>query len=105
VRTNGSLECWGYNSQGEVGRPDAVGAYFAEPTPVDLTFAEEFLGKTPTFVDVATGSTENGRFTCARTDDGIVLCWGDNEHGQVGNGTQGNDRHRPVFVAGVRAAP
>jgi alpha-tubulin suppressor-like RCC1 family protein len=37
---------------------------------------------------------------CATTFDGVAYCWGSNTFGQLGDGTSGNDRTRPVRVAG-----
>jgi len=39
--------------------------------------------KAPTFVALASG----GRFTCARTADGRLFCWGWNGDGELGNGS------------------
>ncbi len=41
--------------------------------------------------------------TCALLDDGSVWCWGDNSHGELGDGTV-YDRARPVAVAGLPPA-
>lgn len=47
-------------------------------------------------VQVAAG----GRSSCARLVDGSVRCWGDNQGGQLGNGTTANS-DQPVVVSGL----
>lgn len=39
-----------------------------------------------------------GRYTCARTRDGTVWCWGDNISGELGDGTTQSPRTSPVQV-------
>ena len=39
-------------------------------------------------------------FNCTLTNEGRVLCWGDNARGNLGNGT-GVDSDRPVLVSGI----
>jgi len=41
--------------------------------------------------------------SCARLADGTVQCWGDNEEGQLGDGSN-TDRNRPVAVRGLAGA-
>ncbi len=41
--------------------------------------------------------------TCARADDGSVWCWGDNDAGQLGDGTD-RDRDTPAQVRGLTEA-
>ncbi len=51
---------------------------------------------TLTFAAVSAG----GIHTCGATRAGAVFCWGWNSRGQLGDGTSGNERSRPVRVTG-----
>lgn len=54
---------------------------------------------TPTAVEIVAGLL----FSCALFDTGSVSCWGRNDWGQLGDGTN-NDRSVPVDVLGVSGA-
>ena len=47
--------------------------------------------------------TTNGERSCALHQDGTISCWGNNEYGQLGNGTT-NDSLVPVQVQGISDA-
>lgn len=50
------------------------------------------------FIEVSTGAMAN--FTVALASDGTVWTWGDNEYGQLGDGTRSN-RKIPALVQGI----
>ncbi len=75
VISDGTVQCWGDNSSGQLGDGGMVAS---SSTPVTVT------GIT-TAVEVAVG----GDHACALLSDGTVSCWGDNSSGQIGNGTTG----------------
>jgi len=76
---DGSVKCWGDNSQGQVGDITHTFA-FATPTQVYTL--------TSGISAIATGSLHS----CAVTTGGAVRCWGDNRHGQLGDGISGLHR-------------
>jgi alpha-tubulin suppressor-like RCC1 family protein len=72
----GGVVCWGDNSSGQLG--DGTTEPRVRPTPViDLP-------GTPTAL--VAGAVH----TCALLTDGTATCWGQNLHGQLGNGTTAN---------------
>ncbi|KAJ1488449.1 regulator of chromosome condensation 1/beta-lactamase-inhibitor protein II, partial [Baffinella frigidus] len=86
---DGSIKCWGYNINGQLGDDTKS----VRATPVDV------VGLGGKAVAVAVG----GDSTCAlmvkgvRTEDGSLKCWGGNDAGQLGDGTNDNS-NTPVLV-------
>ena len=88
---NGQAFCWGENYTGSAGTGETrVPAFY--PTAVVGVDGEG------TLTGVAHLSRGMGRHMCAALDDGNVVCWGDNEFGQLGNGTAGDPIPYPVLV-------
>ena len=89
----GAAWCWGANAHGQLGVPALPGG---ATTPVRVSTS---TGMTGPLVDIAAG----GDTTCAETSAGAAWCWGDNGHGQLGDGTTA-DRilPGPVPLTGVR---
>jgi alpha-tubulin suppressor-like RCC1 family protein len=87
MSADGSVQCWGSNSNGQLG--------------VDKTATPQSL--VPVLVPALTGVTAisaGGNETCAKLADSSVTCWGQNSSGQLGNlGT--TDSSAPVDVAGT----
>ncbi len=86
LTTEGSVKCWGYNFHGELGDGTRVN----RETPVDV------VGLPMNIVAIAAGAHHN----CVLTVAGGVICWGYNEHGELGNGEQQTSA-TPVDVVGL----
>jgi alpha-tubulin suppressor-like RCC1 family protein len=86
IVTGGDVKCWGANDGGQLGD----GTHGSADTP--LTVAS--IGRPA--VALAAGSSH----TCALLDDASVVCWGANDSGQLGDGTN-DDRSAPTTVDGL----
>lgn len=82
---SGRVLCWGSNSSGQLGDGSTQDRAF--PAPVDALPAP------------ATRLAAGAVSTCALTANGRAYCWGQNVHGELGDGTREN-RSTPVPVAG-----
>lgn len=80
---NGKVQCWGFNSNGQLGTGDQINS----PTPVSVAGISEIV------VGVAAGKSH----TCALLDTGGVQCWGHNGDGQLGDNSF-NESWVPVTV-------
>lgn len=88
VSVGGGVQCWGNNTDGQLGD----GTTTNRLTPVDV------VGLGSPAVDVTAGE----RYSCAALANGAAKCWGNNEFGQLGDGTMAN-RLTPVDVSGLSA--
>jgi alpha-tubulin suppressor-like RCC1 family protein len=84
--TNGSVRCWGYNFAGQLG----------DGTTIDRSSPVQVAGLESGVKAVVPGV---GR-TCAVLSTGAVLCWGNNDFGELGDGTN-QDSAAPVQVIGL----
>jgi alpha-tubulin suppressor-like RCC1 family protein len=89
---NGTVQCLGYNSTGQLGDPNFTG---------DHTFELQTVGGAPTpsqLHGVATGQFH----ACALDPQGAAWCWGSDSQGQLGrgNGVSGGISRSPVRVSG-----
>lgn len=71
---SGAAKCWGDGSTGQLGN----GVLAQRNVPVDV------IGAPSGIVSIAAGLSHS----CAVRNDGVVLCWGDNSQGQLGDGTR-----------------
>ncbi|WP_298007635.1 MULTISPECIES: hypothetical protein [Anaerolinea] len=83
---SGGVLCWGTNLYGQLGDGTTLGRL----TPVAVS------GLSGGVVAISAGWDH----TCAKTDNGGMLCWGSNRFGQLGDGTW-EDRRTPVAVSGL----
>jgi alpha-tubulin suppressor-like RCC1 family protein len=84
--TTGGVVCWGDNAYYQLGD----GTQIKRLTPTSVS------GLAGGVAAVAGGENH----TCALTSGGNVVCWGTNDHGQLGDGTQTN-RPTPASVTGL----
>ncbi len=84
IMSGGSVMCWGRGGSGRLGAGSTD----------DSHVPQEVVGLGDSGADtLALGFAH----TCARTADGPVMCWGSNEQGQLGDGSN-EDRHNPVTM-------
>ena len=75
---DGGVWCWGDNSLGQLG----ISNVSSTTTPLDVQNLDaDDQGNPPTLLSAG------GNVTCALLGDGSVWCWGQNNQGQLGNGT------------------
>ena len=79
----GHVSCWGNNQYGQLGN-DTSGNI--EPYPVRVKGGEQGGKWLTGVIQLAAG----GDHMCALTDDGSLFCWGRNQRGQLGTGSQRN---------------
>ncbi|AKV00426.1 BNR repeat domain protein [Labilithrix luteola] len=81
--TDGTVQCCGDGSRGQLGAPLADGG---GTVALSFTKATSFTGHAVQVVTTA-------QTTCALLRTGEVDCWGGNQHGELGQGTADDDAH------------
>jgi alpha-tubulin suppressor-like RCC1 family protein len=83
--STGTAYCWGYNLVGVLG--DGPSGSSSVPVAVDMPASVTFTQISAGFYTV-----------CALDSAGAAYCWGDNNKGQLGNGTGGGFSDVPMVV-------
>ena len=94
--TSAAMKCWGLNSLGQLGATssDTCGLLACSLSPLDIT------GLGAKVVSIAAGRDH----TCVALTTGGVKCWGNNEWGQLGDGTVCGVVCTAIDVPGVSGA-
>jgi len=96
----GEVHCWGEGDSGELGRGGEDHGELPRPVCAQGSYASGDCTPLQGATDIAVGNNH----ACAVLGGGALKCWGDNNSGQVGDGTSGYDRDalnpRDVCVAG-----
>ena len=92
ILSDGTVKAWGYSNRGQLG----CGLYvYNRKANIPVT-----VKGITNAVDIAAG----GYHSMAVLSDGIVMAWGDNDDGQLGDGTDIRLRNFPVMVVGIDTA-
>lgn len=98
VSQDDMLYCWGNNALGRTGIGDGLAQDICKGGDTGCLLTPTQILKSETFSKAG----RNGEYahSCAVATDGRAYCWGHNEWGQVGDGTDGfgNRAYRPVPV-------
>jgi alpha-tubulin suppressor-like RCC1 family protein len=94
VTTDGAAYCWGRNFTGQLGN-GSTGPQCGDFGLPCSTVPVAVVG-TLRFAAVSAGANH----TCGVTTIGGAYCWGDNQGGQLGDGTRTGPRTSPVAVVG-----
>ena len=90
--SDGRARCWGENDEGQLGQGNFAPRQFS-------VIVRNPAGTGPLTGVRQVATTDDG--ACALLTNQEVRCWGDNEYGAVGDGTDTNDRPLPRIVKGV----
>ncbi len=100
VTNSGDAYCWGDNFTGQFGT-GSIGGQSGSPQQVALTQVKQISAGG----EDGTASIGTSAHTCAATTNGQGYCWGANEFGQLGIGSNGGPQALPqkIDLAGVAA--
>jgi alpha-tubulin suppressor-like RCC1 family protein len=98
VTTTGAAYCWGINNTGQLGIGTTSGPQLCGSNPCSMTPVAVLGGLTFTMVNTG-GDVFGHGHVCGVTAAAAAYCWGDNVHGQLGDGTV-TRRTSPVAVGG-----
>jgi alpha-tubulin suppressor-like RCC1 family protein len=77
IASDNKVYCWGRNLEGNLGSGTTGGQ---SDIPVATSSSSPMFSKTATDLYMGGSSVS---FSCAKTSDGVVYCWGDNTYGQL----------------------
>ena len=92
---NGTVECWGIGSDGELGN-GVSGEFGNGPGGLNISLTPATVPNLKGVAQISSGWLN----TCALLTTGTVECWGDNQNGELGNGTTINSS-TPVEVSNL----
>ena len=90
LKSDGTVNCWGNGESGQLGN----GSKAFKTYPVRVISGQDSSHPLSSIVQVSSGLYH----TCALKSDGTVNCWGNGESGQLGDGSNTDDKTYPVEV-------
>ncbi|HEV8497570.1 MAG TPA: hypothetical protein VGQ56_11940 [Gemmatimonadaceae bacterium] len=98
VTTTGDVYCWGWNSRGQLGNAASHDACIPA-IGTATTFVCSYLPLKAAAISGVVAIDVGQEHVCALTSGGQLQCWGENAHGELGDGT-GVPQTTPVTVNG-----
>lgn len=90
---NGTINCWGSDSRGQLGNGNGAGDTGDKYTAVAVKDAGGAV------INIWKAVTAGGYHTCALDTEGDIYCWGRDSEGQLGNGPGSTgDAYNPTLV-------
>ena len=96
LKSDGTVWTWGANFAGNLGDGTTIDKH----TPVQVV-GEGGVGFLTSVIAIPSGGGAQGSNTLVLKNDGTVWIWGDNNYGQMGNGTCCSDSLTPIQVNGL----
>ena len=94
VSNNNNVYCWGYNVYGQLGDGSTTSRY----TPVQVLKGAAVSGDNDgTYLSNMKSISAGRYYTCAVSNNNRLYCWGRNDWGQLGDGSD-DDKTTPVRV-------
>ncbi len=91
ITTAGALKCWGFNDAGQVGVNSVV--------TTNVTHLPSLVDSGVTYIAISVGY----RAACGITSAHLLKCWGQNDKGEMADGTTVNTRYVPVATDAATA--
>ena len=95
LASDATVWCWGYDASGQLGDGATATRNYAAHVQVNPDPDPDADNPLTGVVSLTAGAGD----TCAVMTNGSLKCWGDNGHGQLGDGST-SDRHLPKQVSG-----
>ena len=98
ILDNGSVKCWGYNNNGQLGIDNTTDMGDNSGEMAVLPVVNLGTGRT------ATAISSHESHSCAILDNASVKCWGNNQHGRLGLGntnTIGDESGEMAALTGI----
>ncbi|MBX3224133.1 MAG: hypothetical protein KF795_26695 [Labilithrix sp.] len=105
TKPDGLVLCWGADHRGSLGHDVDPSAPLCGAVPFDPVAKHVQAESNELPIDRIAEVHIGAGVGCARRTDGVVLCWGDNEHGGLGQGLPESTPHpRALEVPALKAS-
>ena len=101
LHQDSTISCWGNNQYGQLGKGESE-QNSANGSSSNGSYESSIPAQVASITN-ATAITAGNSHSCALHQDGTISCWGNNQYGRLGNGTD-DDAYTPQQVAKITDA-